>query len=120
MVLYGHFSRLEVTKMPTQHQVSALLTQLEAQMSALQLWQTNSPSIAALSSDQPFAIDTLEPNEWLQWIFIVRINVLIEQKQPLPSGFEILPYFEQAWQNQPEMETLLMTIAQLDKAFNPC
>lgn len=120
MVLYGHFSRLEVTKMPTQHQVSALLAQLEAQMSALQLWQASSPSQAALSSEQPFAIDTLEPNEWLQWIFIVRINALIEQNQPLPTGFEILPYFEQVWKNQQEMETLLETLAQLDKAFNPC
>lgn len=96
-------------------QLSTLFEQLEAQMRTQKLWQQTPPSAEALMSQQPFAIDMLEPNEWLQWIFIARIRALMEQGSPLPQGFEIAPYFEQAWQEHAQYRELIALIQQIDK-----
>ncbi len=46
------------------------LEQLEAELRQCELWQSTPPSEDALQSVEPFSIDTLEPHEWLQWIFL--------------------------------------------------
>ena len=33
----------------------------------LDLWQAVPPSQRSLLSEEPFAIDTMSPEEWLQW-----------------------------------------------------
>lgn len=83
------------------------------------LWQSVAPSQEKLASRQPFAIDTLTPEEWLHWVFIVRMREMINTQQPLPVGFEISPYFEQAWQTG-EHQALLALISDIDKAFSAC
>ncbi len=49
-----------------------LLDELEVRLRAAQLWQATPPSSQALVSQEPFAVDTLLPHEWLQWIFLPR------------------------------------------------
>lgn len=98
-----------------QNQLIELLNQLQADMQALELWQQQPPSSVALQSEQPFAVDTLAPEQWLQWVFIVRIRRMIEAKQPLPSGFAIAPYFEQCWQQQSHYTPLLVRLALIDE-----
>ena len=39
----------------------------------------------SLLSEEPFAIDTMSPEEWLQWIFIPRMFALLESGAELPS-----------------------------------
>ncbi len=46
-----------------------LLDELEVRLRAAQLWQATPPSSQALVSQEPFAVDTLLPHEWLQWSF---------------------------------------------------
>lgn len=96
-------------------QLTELIDELELLMQQLGQWQATPPSKQALSSQQPFAIDTLTPSEWLQWIFIARIRLLIEQNQPLPSGFSIAPYFEECWKEQPQLIPLVTIIQKLDE-----
>lgn len=84
-------------------------------MRARSLWQSTLPSPQALASSEPFAIDTLDPEQWLQWIFIPRMQTLIRQQQPLPSGFAITPYFEQCWQGQQDKAALITLLMQIDK-----
>ncbi len=83
-------------------QVAQQLSLLEQKLIQLALWDSEPPSRDALASQQPFAVDSLHPQQWLQWIFIPKMRVLLEQEQALPSGFEISPYFEQA---MPDCET---------------
>jgi uncharacterized protein YqcC (DUF446 family) len=92
-----------------------LLHQLEAQLKLHELWQQTMPSTKALQSVEPFAIDTLHPHEWLQWIFMARMRSLVENNQPLPSGFSIEPYFSEAWKQQPQYAELLITIRTIDE-----
>lgn len=93
----------------------SLLQQLESELRACGVWQDQAPSEAALQSSQPFAIDTLSPHEWLQWIFLPRLHQLIEAEQALPRGFSIAPYFEQAWLDQAEFACVMMILYQIDE-----
>ncbi len=92
-----------------------LLEQLASELKRAALWQTESPDRSALQSQQPFAIDTLEPQQWLQWIFIPKMQALLEAKMRLPSGFEMSPYFEQVWANQSENQAVLNVIKKIDE-----
>jgi uncharacterized protein YqcC (DUF446 family) len=80
------------------------------------LWSQSSPSAVALSSQQPFSVDTLTPEEWLQWIFIPRMLDLMSREQPVPSGFAISPYFEEVWKLDAGKQALLTLIEDIDKA----
>ncbi|WP_319535290.1 YqcC family protein [uncultured Vibrio sp.] len=101
--------------MTTSTKLAELLHQLEAQLHKHQLWQQTMPSPQALQSVEPFALDTLHPHEWLQWIFIVRMRILVESNQPLPRGFSIEPYFSEAWKQEPQYAELLRTIRTIDE-----
>ncbi|MDN2667666.1 pseudouridine synthase [Vibrio lentus] len=92
-----------------------LLQQLEQQMRQCSLWSDVSPSDEALSSVEPFAIDSLQPEEWLQWIFIVKINAMMDAQMSLPKGFAIHPYFGEVWKNEAEKAELLVTILSIDE-----
>jgi len=57
-------------------QVEALLIDLECELRKLMLWREDRPDAAALNSTQPFCLDTLVFNEWLQFVFIEKIRAL--------------------------------------------
>lgn len=115
MVSFSANSRFETELMATNIQLVDLLQQLEAQLQHHELWQQTMPSAEALQSTEPFAIDTLHPHEWLQWIFIARMRVLVESNQPLPRGFSIEPYFAEAWKQELHYGELLETIRTIDE-----
>ena len=96
-------------------QLFSLLQQLELQLQHAQLWSEVPPSDEALASTQPFAIDTLEPEQWLQWIFIARIKTMIASGAALPKGFSMAPYFVEVWKNDASKSELLVTIKQIDE-----
>lgn len=60
-------------------------------MRAQGLWQSQIPSGDALASREPFCIDTLTFPQWLQFIFIVRISLIIQGQEALPQTSGILP-----------------------------
>ncbi|MBP5970172.1 MULTISPECIES: YqcC family protein [Pseudomonas] len=49
-------------------------------------WDEVSPSAEALSSVEPFSVDTLDFEQWLQWIFLPRMKMILEQDLPLPNA----------------------------------
>ena len=98
--------------------VSALLIDLEGVLRAEGHWAGMPPSVEALSSPEPFCVDTLEFTEWLQWIYIPRLRAIIEQKGALPSGSQIQPYAEEAFAaKRIDGVRLLSIIARLDAAM---
>jgi uncharacterized protein YqcC (DUF446 family) len=40
----------------------------------------------ALASVEPFSVDTLDFEQWLQWIFLPRMKMILEQDLPLPNA----------------------------------
>lgn len=79
------------------HQVASALMDIEAALRQLQLWQSVPPPPEALRSEQPFAVDTLQFEQWLQFIFLPRMRFLVDQEQDLPGQCSIAPMAEECF-----------------------
>ncbi len=72
-----------------------IILDLEVALREQQLWEEATPPPEALQSPHPFCIDTLTFNQWLQFIFIERVKLIIEEQAPLPASSEIVPMAEE-------------------------
>jgi uncharacterized protein YqcC (DUF446 family) len=72
--------------------IADVLLEVEAQLRISGKWEQRQPPQSALSSSQPFCIDTLNFEQWLQWIFLPRMKRILEQQQPLPAKSGIYEY----------------------------
>jgi uncharacterized protein YqcC (DUF446 family) len=81
----------------TEHHISVaeVLIDIERELRVLQLWEAEPPAAEALASTQPFAVDTLTFPQWLQFVFLPRLYLMIEAEAPLPSNCGIAPMAEQ-------------------------
>lgn len=102
----------------TEQQALILLNQLRQELKSLTLWQSSRPSLLAMASTLPFHYDTLTFEQWLQFIFIERISLLIDNKQPLPSKILLLPMAEESFTKLGnQADKLLDVIGQFDSLF---
>lgn len=74
-----------------------LLKALEAELRGQGRWTADPPDQEALNSSQPFAADTLEFDQWLQWILLPRMTLLLEQRLPLPTACAIQAMAEETY-----------------------
>ena len=70
------------------------LNALELGLRELGLWSDVRPEPNALASTMPFCYDTLELEQWLQFIFLGRMREILEQGDALPESCAIFPYVE--------------------------
>jgi uncharacterized protein YqcC (DUF446 family) len=85
----------EVSMMNRYVKLAALLMDLEGELRALGWWDSESPSVDALSSTMPFAADTLEFYQWVQFIFLPRMYVIVDEQLPFPGACSIAPMLEE-------------------------
>ncbi|TCP94818.1 uncharacterized protein YqcC (DUF446 family) [Cricetibacter osteomyelitidis] len=97
------------------NQVKQYLNQLQQAMQETTLWQTIPPKEEAFFSQEPFAIDHMTVNEWLQWIFIPRMTALCEAKQPLPQQIAITPYVEEALKEFEHLTKILAPLNEIER-----
>ena len=90
--------------------ISYLLKALEKEMRSLDLWSSTPPAEQALASSMPFCYDTLDFSEWLQWIFIPRLHLLL---------YETLPLAVKGWRNINSSE-LIATAPRRGHTFYSC
>lgn len=90
------------------------LQNLQKVMQQQGLWQSQAPDEQAFLSEQPFALDTMTPTEWLQWIFIPRMFALIDAKVALPTQISISPYLEEALKEEVYLHELLMAMKAIE------
>lgn len=99
--------------------VAKLMLDVEAQMRSMHLWSETRPNERALASDQPFAVDTLSFEQWLQFIFIERTQALIQYNMDLPTSCAIAPMAEEALpQALNRREVLIELIGEIDELLN--
>ncbi len=89
-------------------------------MSDCGIWSKEAPSLEALSSAQPFCVDTLSFEQWLQFVMMARFAEMIQHSLALPSQCDIAPMAEEAFKGRqlPNVIELLRAIDKLlsDKA----
>ena len=82
------------------------------------LWQTCAPNAEAFESTEPFCVDTMMPIQWLQWVFLPRMQALLDAQSALPVKLAIAPYYEVALEGAiPGRANLLHMLNQLDQLF---
>jgi uncharacterized protein YqcC (DUF446 family) len=97
------------------HQVASALMDIEAALRQLHLWQSEPAPAEALRSEQPFAVDTLQFEQWLQFIFLPKIRFLVDQEQPLPGQCSIAPMAEESFRGrQLAVTELLAALENID------
>ncbi|MDF0730861.1 YqcC family protein [Pseudomonas entomophila] len=83
-------------------------------------WDAEAPSAEALASVVPFAVDSLRFEQWLQWIFLPRMTVILEQGRPLPDASGILVMAETVFVDRPEQSReLRRLLAAFDQLISP-
>ncbi|OBY93426.1 pseudouridine synthase [Pseudomonas sp. AU11447] len=100
--------------------VADQLLLIEREMRAIGLWGSESPSTDRLSSVEPFCVDTLALEEWLQWIFLPRMKLIIESGADLPTASGIRAIAEMAYANEgARVAGLLDALGAFDQLISP-
>ena len=95
--------------------IAAAMIDLEATLRQLGLWQEQAPPAEPLVSSQPFALDTLDFHQWLQFMFLPGLRQVITQDLPMPAVCAVLPMAEETFKNSPlAVSELLAALATLD------
>ena len=96
-------------------ELSQLLQALEGELQAQGRWDSEPPPQAALRSTQPFSVDTLRFDQWLQWVLLPRLQDLLLRQLPLPNNCAIQPMAEEVYGDQdPEGKRIVMIVAGID------
>lgn len=102
--------------------IPALAEQLlliERELRVLGLWARLPPSDEALSSRQPFAVDVLAFEEWLQWLFLPRMKRILESGSALPAVSGIRPMAEMVYAERLiEVGRLLQSLGEVDRLIS--
>lgn len=102
----------------TDSTLTDLLNEMEAELIALSLWESQPPPASAFESDTPFFADRMAFHQWIQWVFIARFRALIEGKHPLPAQCQIAPMAEEALKGVgKDISALLELMRQFDAEF---
>lgn len=99
-------------------EVELILESLQQGMINAGYWSDEVISADALSSKQPFCIDTMTFNQWLQFIFIPNMQMLVNMKQTLPKlvkGQGLEPMASEVYKNTEVDQSILIMIRQIDE-----
>lgn len=77
------------------NRIADVLLEVEATLRTHGMWDQHRPPAEALGSEQPFCIDTLRFEQWLQWVFLPRMKEILEDSRPLPVKSGILSYAQE-------------------------
>jgi len=101
-------------------QLRLLLRRLEQALHACDLWHTKPPAAEAFLSREPFCVDTMSFAEWLQWVFIGRLQALVDANSALPRGSQVAALAEELWKDQREATLLVPVLSEIDACLNGC
>ncbi len=94
-----------------------LLAQLQTHLKTEQLWASVPPSPEALNSPEPFCVDTLSFEQWLQFVMLVRFNHIVATNGVLPIQCDITPMAQNAFK-LPNHLNILATILAIDELIS--
>ncbi|GGX95313.1 hypothetical protein GCM10007160_23600 [Litchfieldella qijiaojingensis] len=102
--------------MSVHQQLDEALRRLEATMKATDMWKMPQPPVEAFDSEQPFCVDTMDLPQWLRFVFIARLDELIEAEAPLPDTCQVAPAAEvYLKQSQVKASTLLLVVKAIEE-----
>ncbi|EPJ93648.1 hypothetical protein CF149_11655 [Pseudomonas psychrophila] len=101
-------------------EVAEFLLLIEQEMRTQGLWSDKTPTEHDLSSLEPFSVDRLDFELWVQWIFLPKMKVIVEQGQPLPNVSGIRHMADQVFaQRRGNWRPLLKHFEGFDQLISP-
>lgn len=89
---------------------------IEGELRQLGWWTPTSPSAQALASQQPFAVDSMAFEQWLQWLFLPRMQQILACGGQLPSTCGIQPMAEMVLvERASQARVLLALLGEFDR-----
>lgn len=100
-------------------EVADQLLLIERELRVMGVWSVTVPDAQALASCEPFCVDTLAFDQWLQWIFLPRMKAVLEAGDALPAMSGILAMAEMVYGGR-EGHTagLLAALARFDRLIS--
>ena len=96
-----------------------LLARFESTLQSTGLWSKTTPSPEALASPLPFCYDTLSFEQWLQFVFVVKMRALLASTTPLPTKVALTPMAEQVYgETNKELAALFQALSEIDALLN--
>lgn len=83
-------------------QVADCLLGIEMALRKLDMWAAERPPQEAFNSTEPFCLDTLAFTQWIQFVFLERMKLIVENGHPLPKVSGIAPMAEEYFRGRPE------------------
>lgn len=99
-------------------QTQAILVNIHQLLVELEMWSKQAPSNEAMASTAPFACDLMPLEHWLQYLFLPKMQALIDHEFPLPTQIAIAPMAQHVWQGQVSMQPLITKLNELDNLLN--
>ena len=76
-----------------------LLNELQTELKLAGLWSDTAPSEVALSSIQPFGLDTLTFYQWLQFVLMKNLRLICDRRENLPDSSDVTPMAEEVFKS---------------------
>lgn len=95
------------------------LSRIEQYLKQEDLWSARAPGKAALMSDTPFAADVMPFEQWLQFIYLPKMQQYVEQNHGVPRQMKVAPMAHEVFASKHLVLThTLMTLDNLSEADN--
>lgn len=100
-------------------QITDSLLQIEIELRTLDIWEATPPPEEAFQSSEPFCLDTMAFTQWLQFVFLEKMKVLVESGHPLPSVSGIAPMAEEYFRGRPQSgQRLIRALEEMDRLLS--
>ncbi|MDH4572608.1 YqcC family protein [Salinicola acroporae] len=87
--------------MTSHDRLAHALRELEATLMDVGLWEASQPQPSAFESQQPFCVDTMSMPQWLRYVFIARLQALVDARATLPATCAVAPAMEVWLKDEP-------------------
>ncbi len=92
-----------------------LLKAITSELQRLDSWAAQPPPAERFASTLPFCVDTLSLEQWLQFVFLPRMQALIDAGAALPTGAGLAPYAEVCFRDRlVERHGLIRLLSEMD------
>lgn len=100
--------------------VVSKIDEIEAEMRRMGVWQSRPLTPEQMDFKQPFGMDLLTLEQWLQFIFIPRVREIVATRGEFPSGSQVADHaFREwvMWGSRDDAEPLIQLLRQFDSLF---
>lgn len=98
--------------------LASLLIDIECELRRADLWSAERPSADALASVEPFCVDTMDFQQWLQFILLPRMQAIVAAQAPLPGKCDITTMAETVWPTNTRAKPVIDVLRQFDTVIN--